>query len=79
MIMVGPGTNCSIRAFLQQRKADSAEGRNWLFRRLDGGRYLYRDEISAYVEDGTLDKLDLAGLEGPEGVCYLMAKHATEI
>ena len=43
---------------------------------------LYRDEIEAYVKDGTLDKLDLAwSREGPEKVYvqHLMAKHATEI
>ena len=85
MIMVGPGTGIApFRAFLQQRKADSAEGRNWLFFGdwTEAGEYLYRDEISAYVEDGTLDRLDLAwSREGPEKVYvqHLMAKHATEI
>ena len=85
MIMVGPGTGIApFRAFLQQRKADSAEGRNWLFFGdwTEAGEYLYRDEISAYVEDGTIDKLDLAwSREGPEKVYvqHLMAKHATEI
>ena len=85
MIMVGPGTGIApFRAFLQQRKADEAEGRNWLFFGdwTEAGEYLYRDEISAYVEDGTIDKLDLAwSREGPEKVYvqHLMAKHAAEI
>ena len=85
MIMVGPGTGIApFRAFLQQRKADAAEGRNWLFFGdwTESGEYLYRDEIEAYVKDGTLDKLDLAwSREGPEKVYvqHLMAKHATEI
>ncbi|DAC62118.1 MAG TPA: hypothetical protein D7I10_04645, partial [Candidatus Poseidoniales archaeon] len=57
---------------------------NWLFFGdwTEAGEYLYRDEISAYVEDGTIDKLDLAwSREGPEKVYvqHLMAKHAAEI
>ncbi|MEE2759499.1 MAG: FAD-binding protein [Candidatus Thermoplasmatota archaeon] len=85
MIMVGPGTGIApFRAFLQQRKADGAEGRNWLFFGdwTEAGEYLYKDEITSYVEEGTLDKLDLAwSREGPEKVYvqHLMANHAAEI
>ena len=85
IIMVGPGTGIApFRAFIQQRKADKAKGRNWLFFGdwTEEGEYLYRDEITEYVEDGTIDKLDLAwSREGPEKVYvqHLMASHGEEI
>ena len=85
IIMVGPGTGIApFRAFLQQRKIDNASGRNWLFFGdwTEEGEFLYRDEVQAYVEDGTLDKLDLAwSRAGSEKVYvqHLMAKHGSEI
>ena len=85
IIMVGPGTGIApFRAFLQQRKIDGATGRNWLFFGdwTEAGEFLYRDEIAAYVDDGTIDKLDLAwSREGPEKVYvqHLMAGHGAEI
>ncbi|MEY3897020.1 MAG: hypothetical protein RLZZ214_2541, partial [Verrucomicrobiota bacterium] len=63
VIMVGPGTGIApFRAFLEERKATAAKGRNWLFfgnphRATD---YLYQDEIEGYVGDGTLSKFDVA-------------------
>lgn len=63
MIMVGPGTGVApFRAFLEERQATKAEGRNWLFfgnpyRATD---YLYEEELSAMQEAGTLHKLSLA-------------------
>lgn len=85
IIMVGPGTGIApFRAFLQQRQMDGATGRNWLFFGdwTEEGEFLYRDEIGAFVGDGTIDKLDLAwSREGPEKVYvqHLMAGHAAEI
>ena len=85
IIMVGPGTGIApFRAFIQQRKMDNAKGRNWLFFGdwTEDGEYLYRDEMSGFVEDGTIDKLDLAwSREGPEKVYvqHLMASHGAEI
>ena len=85
IIMVGPGTGIApFRAFLQQRKLDGAEGKNWLFFGdwTEEGEFLYRDEIGEYVEDGTIDKLNLAwSREGPEKVYvqHLMAEHGAEI
>ena len=85
IIMVGPGTGIApFRAFLQQRKMDGATGRNWLFFGdwTEAGEFLYRDEIGTYVDDGTIDKLDLAwSRAGPEKVYvqHLMAAHAAEI
>lgn len=85
IIMVGPGTGIApFRAFLQQRQANGATGRNWLFFGdwTESGEFLYRDEINAWAEDGTIDKLDLAwSREGPAKVYvqHLMAKHGAEI
>jgi sulfite reductase (NADPH) flavoprotein alpha-component len=63
VIMVGPGTGIApFRAFLEERKAGGAGGRNWLFfgnphRATD---FLYEEEIRGFLEDGTLARLDLA-------------------
>ncbi len=63
VIMIGPGTGIApFRAFLQQRAAQKASGGNWLFfgnpRR--GADFLYERELTTYVGDGTLQRLDLA-------------------
>ena len=85
IIMVGPGTGIApFRAFIQQRKMDNATGRNWLFFGdwTEEGEFLYRDEINEFVEEGTIDKIDLAwSREGPEKVYvqHLMASHGAEI
>lgn len=63
IIMVGPGTGIApFRAFLEERRATGASGRNWLFfgdqkRACD---FLYEEELGAYVKDGHLGRLDLA-------------------
>jgi sulfite reductase (NADPH) flavoprotein alpha-component len=63
MIMVGPGTGIApFRAFLQERKAAHAAGKNWLFFGDQHGEYdfLYQQELEAYQQDGTLKYLDKA-------------------
>lgn len=63
VIMVGPGTGIApFRAFLEERLATGATGRNWLFfgdqrRQSD---FLYRDELEKFIADGYLHRLDLA-------------------
>lgn len=63
MIMVGPGTGIApFRAFLHERAASSAAGRNWL---LFGDQhrasdYIYADELAGFTEQGVLHRLDLA-------------------
>ena len=63
IIMVGPGTGVApFRAFLQERKATAASGRNWLFfgeqrQKFD---FLYREELEAYQRHGVLTRLDTA-------------------
>ncbi len=63
VIMIGPGTGIApFRAFLQQRQADEAEGKNWLFFGNPSFTqdFLYQTEIQGYVKDGLLSKVSLA-------------------
>jgi sulfite reductase (NADPH) flavoprotein alpha-component len=63
IIMVGPGTGIApFRAFLEERKATNAAGRNWLFfgDQHFGYDFLYRSEIDQYLESGLLTRLDTA-------------------
>lgn len=63
IIMVGPGTGIApFRAFLQDRKASEAAGRNWLFFGDQRGEFdfLYQSELDGYLQDGTLTYLDTA-------------------
>ncbi|MDR3404896.1 MAG: assimilatory sulfite reductase (NADPH) flavoprotein subunit [Chthoniobacter sp.] len=63
VIMCGPGTGIApFRAFLEERRATGAQGRNWLFfgdqkRSTD---FLYQEQLEAWAADGHLARLDLA-------------------
>ena len=63
MIMVGPGTGIApFRAFLAERRATGAKGKNWLFfgDQKASSDFLYREELAALQAEGTLARLDLA-------------------
>ena len=63
MIMVGPGTGVApFRAFLQDRAASGARGRNWLFfgDQHAASDFYYRDELLDMQKSGVLSRLDLA-------------------
>ncbi len=63
MIMVGPGTGIApFRAFLQERAATQATGKNWLFfgDQKATTDFLYREELEALQTAGQLARLDLA-------------------
>jgi sulfite reductase (NADPH) flavoprotein alpha-component len=63
IIMVGPGTGIApFRAFLHERRAVGAKGKNWLFFGDQRSRcdFLYRDEITMFLEQGALTRLDTA-------------------
>ncbi|MGH8021753.1 MAG: sulfite reductase subunit alpha [Opitutaceae bacterium] len=63
MIMIGPGTGIApFRAFLEERRARGAKGRNWLFfgDQRETTDFLYREELLAFHRDGFLARLDLA-------------------
>ncbi|WP_421215712.1 assimilatory sulfite reductase (NADPH) flavoprotein subunit [Aeromonas jandaei] len=63
VIMVGPGTGIApFRAFMQEREAIGASGKNWLF---FGNPhftqdFLYQVEWQRYVKSGLLSKISLA-------------------
>jgi sulfite reductase (NADPH) flavoprotein alpha-component len=72
IIMVGPGTGVApFRAFVQERRATGASGRNWLFfgdRRFTHD-FLYQLEWQDALADGSLSRLDLAfSRDAPEKV-----------
>ena len=74
MIMVGPGTGIApFRAFLEERRAIAATGRNWLFfgdqrRACD---FLYADELEPLHREGFLTRLDLAFSRDQEAKVYV--------
>jgi sulfite reductase (NADPH) flavoprotein alpha-component len=63
VIMIGPGTGIApFRAFLHERMATKAPGRNWLFfghQRRDYD-FFYEDELTALKARGVLTRLSLA-------------------
>ena len=85
LIMVGPGTGIApFRAFLEERRAVGASGRNWLFfgDQRSATDFLYREELEAFQADGTLHRLDLAwSRDGAEKVYVQdrMRAHAAEL
>lgn len=63
VIMVGPGTGIApFMAFLQERKATAASGRNWLFfgDQKAATDFLYREELEAWQKEGVLHRLSTA-------------------
>lgn len=62
-IMVGPGTGIApFRAFVQDRAASGATGRNWLFfgDQKRGTDFLYEEEWDNYLAQGRLTRLHTA-------------------
>lgn len=63
IIMVGPGTGIApFRAFIEERKATNASGKNWLFfgDQHYSTDFLYQSEWQNYLNEGILTKLDVA-------------------
>jgi sulfite reductase (NADPH) flavoprotein alpha-component len=63
IIMVGPGTGVApFRAYLQERKAVGAKGKNWLFfgSQHEHCDFAYRDEFEAFKKERILTRLDCA-------------------
>jgi sulfite reductase (NADPH) flavoprotein alpha-component len=85
MIMVGPGTGIApFRAFLQQRRATGASGKNWLFfgERHQATDFYYRDELARLQKDGYLHRLDTAFSRDQAEKIYVqdrMREHGAEL
>jgi len=63
IIMIGPGTGIApFRAFLHDRQATKAPGRNWLFfgHQRSAYDFFYSDELNAMKASGLLTRLSLA-------------------
>ncbi|SBG66465.1 sulfite reductase subunit alpha [Klebsiella variicola] len=77
VIMIGPGTGIApFRAFMQQRAADGAQGKNWLF---FGNPhftedFLYQVEWQSYEKEGLLTRIDLAWSRDQQQKVYVQDK-----
>jgi len=77
VIMIGPGTGIApFRAFMQQRAADEASGKNWL---IFGNPhftedFLYQVEWQRYVKEGVLNRIDLAWSRDQKEKIYVQDK-----
>ncbi|GJE55460.1 MULTISPECIES: sulfite reductase subunit alpha [Methylobacterium] len=63
VIMCGPGTGIApFRAFLRERAAIQARGRNWLFygHQRQASDFFYKDELNALKDQKVLNRLSLA-------------------
>ncbi|WP_413254772.1 molybdopterin-dependent oxidoreductase [Streptomyces pseudovenezuelae] len=63
MVMVGPGTGVApFIGFLEQRRALGHRGPNWLFfgEQHRASDFYYEDELTGFLADGTLARLDTA-------------------
>jgi sulfite reductase (NADPH) flavoprotein alpha-component len=70
MIMVGPGTGVApFRAFLEEREATGAKGKNWLFfgERRSASEFFYKEQFEGWIKNGVLECLDLAWSRETEG------------
>jgi sulfite reductase (NADPH) flavoprotein alpha-component len=74
IVMIGPGTGIApFRAFLHERMATKAPGRNWLFfghQRRDFD-FFYEDELAAMRASGVLTRLSLAWSRDDEEKFYV--------
>lgn len=85
IIMVGPGTGIApFRAFIEERQAIEAKGKNWLF---FGDQhyltdFLYQSEWQDYLSEGVLTKLDVAFSRDQKEKVYVqdrMRQNAAEL
>jgi sulfite reductase (NADPH) flavoprotein alpha-component len=85
VIMIGPGTGLApFRAFLEERNALGAKGKNWLF---FGDRYfttdfLYQAELQSFHKKGLLTRLNVAFSRDTDKKVYVqhkMLEHAKEL
>jgi sulfite reductase (NADPH) flavoprotein alpha-component len=77
IIMVGPGTGVApFRAYLQERRAVGAKGKNWLFfgSQHEHCNYFYKEELTDLKRDGVLTQLDCAWSRDQADKAYVQHK-----
>ncbi len=85
IIMVGPGTGVApFRAYLQERQAAGATGRNWLFfgEQRSSCDFLYKEELESMRAAGVLTRFDTAFSRDQAHKIYVqhrMAENAAEL
>jgi len=85
IIMVGPGTGVApFRAFLEERAATGAKGRNWLFfgSQREATHFFYREDFEKLKTAGVLTRLDTAFSRDQVDKIYVqhrMRENAAEI
>ena len=85
IIMIGPGTGIApFRAYLQEREAIGAKGKNWLFfgSQHEKCDFAYGDEFEVFRKEGVLTRLDCAwSRDQPEKIYvqHRMKENAPEI
>jgi sulfite reductase (NADPH) flavoprotein alpha-component len=85
LIMIGPGTGIApFRAFLQERQAVGAKGKNWLFfgAQREKCDYAYREDFHQMKQDGILTRMDCAFSRDQTHKIYVqhrMLENAAEI
>ncbi len=85
LIMIGPGTGIApFRAFLEERSTHENKGRNWLFfgDQHEADDFLYREEVDAWLADGTLESFTAAWSRDQAEKVYVqhrMAEHGAEL
>ncbi|MET0314672.1 MAG: sulfite reductase [NADPH] flavoprotein alpha-component, partial [Hansschlegelia sp.] len=81
VIMIGAGTGVApYRAFLQEREARGAEGRNWLFfgERNFRSDFLYQTEWQAWLKDKRLSRMNVAFSRDRAAKVYVQDKLRAE-
>ncbi|RJG47580.1 assimilatory sulfite reductase (NADPH) flavoprotein subunit [Motilimonas pumila] len=85
VIMVGPGTGVApFRAFMQEREAQDADGKNWMFfgDQTFTEDFLYQVEWRSYLSSGLLTKMDVAFSRDQEEKVYVqhrLLENAAEV
>ena len=75
--MVGPGTGIApFRAYLQERRAVGAKGKNWLFfgSQHEHCNYFYKEELAELKRDGVFTRLDCAWSRDQADKAYVQHK-----
>jgi sulfite reductase (NADPH) flavoprotein alpha-component len=85
IIMIGPGTGIApFRAFVEERRAVGAKGKNWLFfgDQQAACDFLYREELETMLKENSLARLDTAFSRDQQEKIYVqhrMLEHAGEL